>query len=109
MAYDRWSAAELEVIGAHPDLTSLALAGLLPGRTPQAVGNIRSRHFGHRGNARCAVPPARAPGDYVETVAGYLADDWECLAIWCKWNGYDGCRELSRDERGWATLLCTTK
>lgn len=39
----RWSAQELQILRAHPDMTSGQLARLLPGRTPAAVRHMRMR------------------------------------------------------------------
>ena len=107
-----WTDAELEILFAHPGLTARELCKFLPGRSPQAVGNMRARRMGHRGGrgAVLAVTPvSKAAGEYRETLSSYLVDDFECMEIWLKWNGYASHKELSRDERGWVSLLCIAK
>ena len=93
-------------------MSSRQLTALLPGRSSQAIGNVRARHCGNRGEACTATPPVKASGEYIETLSAYLVDDWEVLAIWLKWNGYHAYRELSRDMKGvfgYVTVLCTAK
>lgn len=89
-------------------MTAKQLTELLPGRTAQAIGNVRARQS-HYQDSGLPDFPVKDPGDYVETLSSYLVDEFECLEIWLKWNGYATCRELTRDERGWVTLLCTAK
>lgn len=107
-----WTDDELRVLEENPEMSSQRLAGLLPNRTPQAIGNKRNQTFGNRGNAFTAEPPVKPAGDYLETVSAYLVDDFECMQIWLKWNGYASYRELNRDLKGmfgYATVLCTAK
>ncbi len=104
-----WTDDELRILASHPELSAREMMPFLPGRSSQAIGNIRLRRLGDRGGAFTEVPPVKAPGDYIEVLSAYLLDDFDCAMIWCKWNGYMGYRELSRDERGWVTLLCTAK
>jgi hypothetical protein len=89
-----------------------ALQELFPGRSPQALRNVYQRInrelYGRTGQKE-AERAVKAPGDYVETLACYLVEDEECMRIWLDWNGYSKCRKLSRDRRGWVTLLCTAK
>ena len=106
-----WTEAELDTVASHPELTGYALAALLPGRSPYSVGNIRkrSRYPDAPHGTPVPEPAVKAPGDYLETLADLLADDFELLGIWVKWNGYASVRELSRDALGWVTLICTAK
>lgn len=104
-----WTPAEVEVLASYPAMTARDLAALLPGRTPQAVGNMRARHLGRKGEAIVVEPPVKPPGEYAETLSHYVVDDFECMPIWLKWNGYAAYRELDRDERGWVSILCTAK
>lgn len=90
-------------------MTARKLTELLPGRTPQAIGNMRLRHCPQPLASVRAQPAVREPGDYVETLSAYLVDEWECLEIWLRWNGYSHHKELGRDRLGWVTLLCTAK
>lgn len=103
-----WSEAELAVLKANPDLTSRELTKLLPGRTGQAIGNMRLRHCPNP-KTDLDQPVIKPPGDYLELLAAYLVDDFECLEIWARWNGYASYREISRDELGWVTLVCQAK
>jgi hypothetical protein len=105
-----WTAAELAVVAAHPGMTSGELAALLPGRSSQAVGNLRARHFGRHGNVVPRdEPQVKEPGEYTEHLSAYLVDEFECMEIWLKWNGYASYREAGRDKYGWVTLVCTAK
>lgn len=99
-----WSDQDLELIRQHLDDLPL-LYTLFPLRSKAAVRNKRDYYR----VARELQPAVKAPGDYVEHLSVYLVDDWECLVIWLKWNGYTHHRELSRDRIGWVTLLCTAK
>lgn len=99
-----WSEEEKQFIRDHPELSISQLAILLPERTTQAVGNMRKRlELNEEG------PPVKPAGDYLETLAAYLVDEFDCMEIWAKWNGYASWRELSRTRFGWVTLLCTAK
>lgn len=104
-----WSEEELATLREHPELSASKMSALLPGRTSQAIGNMRMRRFPTDLVREHAQPPVKAPGDYVETLSAYLTDEFECLHIWLKWNGYATCRELQRTRLGWVTLLCTAK
>lgn len=89
-------------------MSSTNLAALLPGRSGRGVGNIR-RTLGQHAVKQVDEPAVKEPGDYVETLACYLVDEFDCLEIWMRWNGYSSYRELSRTHAGWVTLLCTAK
>jgi len=113
-----WSEAELAILAAHPDLSTKDLAARLPGRTPQSIGN--KRKWFSEDPTKCEgtptipdVPASKEPGDYLETLSPLLVDDFDCLDIWLRWNGYATCRELCRDLKvgafGLVTLLCTAK
>lgn len=54
-------------------------------------------------------PAVKPPGDYAEVLSDYLVDEFECMAIWLRWNGYASYKEVSRDTRGWVTVTCTAK
>jgi hypothetical protein len=103
-----WSEAELDLIRANLSLSPIELAKLFPNRTLAACSQARFRLDGRK-------PPkpveyaVHEPGDHVEHLADLLVDDWECLAIWLKWNGYASSREASRSLNGWVTLICTAK
>lgn len=84
------------------------LAQLLPARTGQAVGQMR-RYLGQTAVSQAEMPPLKKPGDYVEILADYLVDEFDCMEIWLRWNGYSSYRELHRTRAGWVTLLCTAK
>lgn len=102
-----WSDAELQVIRDNPDMTAEELTALLPGRTLQSIGNKRWT------NRNIEVPPVKEPGNYIESVSALIADDFELMGIWCKWNGYAAWRELSRDMTvgafGIVTAVCAAK
>lgn len=100
-----WAAEEIAVVRDHPEMTAQAIhEACLPNRTPAAIRNMRDQL--RQGGAKPAV---KEPGDYVEILAALLADDWECMEIWARWNGYSSWRVLSVDTQGWCTLLCTAK
>jgi|SRR5580693_2073341 hypothetical protein len=106
-----WSEEELEIVASNPAMTAVALMPQLPGRSAQAIGNMR-RSLGVRAAPPAVEPPVKAAGDYLETVSAYLADDFECMQIWLKWNGYASYRELNRDLKGMfghVTILATAK
>ena len=111
-----WEDAELAILHAHPEMSTRELTAWLPGRTARAIGNKRkwcSEDPVKPEVTPLEVPPVKPPGEYVETLSAYFAQDCECLDIWLKWNGYVTCRELCRDMRGAplgiVTLLCTAK
>jgi hypothetical protein len=104
-----WTDAEKEIILANPAMSAPRLMALLPSRSTQAIGNMKRQLLGHKSEVPVDEPMVRPAGDYVETLSHYLVDEWECLAIWLKWNGYHTYRELCRDPRGWVTILCTAK
>ena len=104
-----WTDAELEILGAHPELTARELKALLPGRTSQAIGNMRGRRFPTQQAIEKAEPAVKAAGDYEECLSSYLVEDFECMEIWRRWNGYAAHRVLDVDERGWVRVLCTAK
>lgn len=105
----RWTGAELDLIEENPDLDSRSLAALLPGRTSQAVGNVRSAHFGHRPGVPDEKPVVKAPGQYVETLATFFTEEFELMEIWAKWNGYSSYRIICTTNLGWSTVLCEAK
>ena len=105
-----WMDAEIEILRAHSDLSSADLVAYLPQRTAQAIGNLRTRRFGSPLHEEDKPTPAvKAPGEYAEHLADLLVDNWECLEIWLRWNGYASGREVSRSLNGWVTLICTAK
>lgn len=107
-----WSEFELNFIRDHKEMTPAVLSDELEllgyHRTLNACAQARFRLDGRK-------PPkpveyaVHEPGDHVEHLADLLVDDWECLAIWLKWNGYASSREASRSLNGWVTLICTAK
>lgn len=103
-----WSLDETEFVLAHPELSDKELSALMRGRSWQAIHNLRCRQAKSYG-PESEQPAVKAPGDYVEHLASYLVDDFECMEIWTRWNGYSSFRELSRDDRGWVTVLCQAK
>lgn len=106
-----WSDEELAIVAANPARTAVSLMPELPGRSAQAIGNMR-RSLGVRSAPIAVEPPVKPAGDYVETLSAYLVEDFECMQIWLKWNGYASYRELNRDMKGvfgYVTVLCTAK
>lgn len=103
-----WTAEELAIVAANPRLPTRELKLLLPGRSPQSIGLIR-RRSGRLGGIPEEHPPVKDAGDYVEVLSHYMTDDFELMEIWLYWNGYATWRELSRDRRGWVTMVCTAK
>jgi len=100
-----WTPEEIEFVRSNPGLTATEAAAAL-GRPRSSVYNLRLKF---RDEAPKEQYAKKAPGDYVEILAKYLTDDWECLESWCRWNGYGSYRILGEDDRGWVTLLCTAK
>ena len=103
-----WTEEELQLIRENPGMSSANLAALMPNRSGRGVGNIR-RTLGQSAPKQEDKPAVKAPGDYVETLSAYLVDEFDCMEIWLRWNGYSSYRELSRDHAGWVTILCTAK
>jgi hypothetical protein len=103
-----WTEDELNFIREHPMMPPIELAEWLPGRTLNACAQARFRLDGRK-------PPkpteyaVKAPGDYLEYLAIYLVEDFECMEIWARWHGYATWEALGRDERGWIHVRCTAK
>jgi hypothetical protein len=107
----RWSGDELDFIRDTMDRPVSEVASAL-GRSEASVEQARTRSRHGREEAVAAVPLVKSPGEYIETLSAYLVDDWECMEIWMRWNGYAAYRELSRDPGGvfgHVTVLCTAK
>lgn len=113
-----WSDAELAVLRDNPHLSTSALKARLPNRSAMAIGN--KRKWFSDNPVKCEGTPVnpeepvnKEPGEYIETVSALIADDFELMEIWTRWNGYASWRELSRDMRaqafGIVTILCTAK
>jgi hypothetical protein len=108
-----WTDEEIALVRQHRDEPVAIIAALLPHRSVSAIKNVKYRVLDILDHGKTEQPPVKAAGDYIETLSAYFVDDWECLSIWLKWNGYHAYRELSRDmgvgALGIATLLCTAK
>ena len=104
-----WTDAEMEIVRSNPGLAPAALAALLPGRTRDAAIQARFRAGGGSTGPKAQAPAVKPPGEYLAVLADLLVDDFECLEIWLRWNGYSGARELGRDRLGWVILACTAK
>lgn len=113
-----WSDAELAILRDNPHLPTSVLKARLPNRSSMAIGN--KRKWFSDNPVKCEgtpenpeVPPTKDPGDYIETLSSLLVEDFECMEIWCKWNGYASWRELGRDMGvgafGVVSVLCTAK
>lgn len=103
-----WTDDELTILREHPELSASEMTKLLPRRSVPAIGNMRMRRCPQPKARAGAQPLVREPGDYVEVLAHHLTDDFECMEIWLRWNGYTSYRELGR-HMGWVTLLCVAK
>lgn len=103
--YKSWTQDELAIVSAHLDeMPGDIQEKYLPGRPASA---IRNKWYELK---RAEVRPAvKAPGDYLEVLAAFFTDEFDCMEIWLRWNGYASCRVLSTDALGWSTLLCTAK
>jgi hypothetical protein len=103
-----WTETELSLIRDNPQMTPRELSEHLGNRTLNACAQARFRLDGRKA---ALVPEyaVKAPGEYTETLSAYLVDEFDCLEIWMKWNGYAAWRETSRDELGWVNFICTAK
>lgn len=100
-----WTDAELAIVRCNLHLSAAQIAAKLPGRSRSALSNVRLRLL-----KAPETPPVKAPGDYVETLSEFIVDDFDCMQIWMKWNGYACYRELRREQRGfYVQVLCTAK
>lgn len=108
MRRGRWYGWEIDIVRDHPELMPRELAELLPGRTVDACAQARFRLDGRK-------PPkvgeflVKDPGEYIELLSSFLVEDFECMGIWMKWNGYASFRVLEMDTRGFVHCLCTAK
>lgn len=103
-----WAGYEHDTIRNTMDWAVADVAELL-GRSKKSVEQARTREKNGRQKKPAEIPPVRPPGSSEECLDCWLVDDWECMAIWLKWNGYDSYYEVSRDKFGYVTLICTTK
>lgn len=106
-----WSDEDKVFVQQTMDLPVAEVAETL-GRSRQSIEQARTRLRHGRAQAGKDEPPVKSAGDYVETLSACLVDDWECLSIWLRWNGYHTYRELSRDPKGvfgYVTIICTAK
>jgi hypothetical protein len=103
-----WTEAEMSFIREHPELTPKELSEHLTNRTLNACAQARYRLDGRKPDVKPEYA-VHEPGEYTEHLADLLVDEFDCLEIWMKWNGYAAWREVSRDRCGWVTLSCTAK
>jgi hypothetical protein len=103
-----WTEDELSFIRSNPQMTPRELSEVLTNRTLNACAQARFRLDGRK-PAKPDEYLVKEPGEYAEHLADLLVDDFECLEIWLKWNGYVSGREVSRSLNGWVTLICTAK
>lgn len=103
--YKPWTQDELATVRAYLDeLPEDIREKYMPCRS---VSAIRNKWYALK---RDEVRPAvKAPGDYTEVLAAFFVDEFDCMKIWLRWNGYSAYRVLSTDALGWSTLLCTAK
>lgn len=103
-----WTEAEITIVRDNPELFPKDLVKFLPGRTHNAIAQVRFRLDGRK----AAIKPeyaVKVPGKYVECLSHYLVQDFECMEIWARWNGYATWEVLEMDERGWVRVRCTAK
>jgi hypothetical protein len=99
-----WSDEDMALVQEHyGDLA--AMRRLFPGRTLSAIRNAQARaRYQDR-----EKPPVKPPGTYIHVLAGLLVDEFECMEIWCKWNGYASYKVLGRDRLDYVTVACQAK
>lgn len=103
-----WSEAELDFIRSHPEMPPKVLAEHMADRTLAACAQARFRLDGRKPARRDAYA-VKVPGDYIEFLSPYLVEDFDCMEIWARWNGYATWDVLGQDDRGWIHLRCTAK
>jgi hypothetical protein len=104
-----WTGEELDFLRETMDMPRLEVGEAL-GRSAEAVAQARSRmRLGRRENKPVDSYAVKAPGEYIELLSAYLAEDLGCMEIWCRWNGYATYRVTGRDVMGFVVLLCTAK
>lgn len=103
-----WSEAELDLIRSNLALTPIELARLFPNRTLAACSQARFRLDGRKPARRDAYA-VKIPGDYIEFLSPYLVEDFDCMEIWARWNGYATWDVLGQDEHGWVHMRCIAK
>lgn len=116
VASKTWTADELAILAANPGMTTKALASMLPERSVQAIGNKRKWYSDDPqkcdDDVHAQKPPVKPPGEYEEVLGVPLVEDFECMEIWMKWNGYASYREIGRDMEGvfgQVFLVCEAK
>jgi hypothetical protein len=104
-----WTEAELDLIRNNLHLSPIELAKLFEGnRTLAACSQARFRLDGRKA-AKLVEYAKKPPGEYIEHLSLFLVEDYECMEIWTRWNGYATWETLGIDERGYVHVRCTAK
>ena len=104
-----WTEEELDLIRANLHLSPIDLAKLFEGRrTLAACSQARFRLDGRK-PALAPEYAVKAPGAYIEHLSLFLVEDYECMEIWTRWNGYATWDVMGTDDRGYVHVRCTAK
>lgn len=100
-----WSDDEIAFVRDNPGMTPKEISTAL-GRSRQSVYGIRNKI---KAEVPAELPPVKEPGDYVELLHSYVAEDFELREIWLRWNGYASAVLLKKDKFEMVTMVCTAK
>jgi hypothetical protein len=103
-----WTEEDRTFVSETMELPVAEVAAAL-NRSEHAIEQARTRVRHGREKAPVEVPVVRKPGDYIETLAPVFVEDFECMEIWLKWNGYACYTVVGREDRFGLTLICTAK
>lgn len=100
-----WSEEEIQFVRDHMDLSATEISKTI-GRSRSSVYHVMQRIKSEVPEESYAV---KEPGQYVELLHSFVAEDFELCEIWGRWNGYSTVDVISRDRHMMCTVLCTAK